>query len=479
MSQLARGRENLRPLWIFLSVYTLLFFGLAYRKYALFTNDSADTAIFVHAYWATLEGKFFWHYFLDMCYFGDHGGFILIALVPLYALFPAAPTLLFLQSAFIAASGVPMYLIARRVLKKQTAALCLTAAFLFFPTIVSQHVNQIHDTQFVLVFLVGAFYFYHIERFGLFVLFLILSCLGKENVPLTLLVFGVYAAIQRRHWKWIVAPIGISVTALVVLFKVVMPFFRGGQPYRSFSYFGPLGDTPLQVFKTSITKPDQFAAALVNQQNIMFLIQLVQPVGWILPFLALPVIFVLPDLGTNLLCENASLKIIRWHYNVTVGAFLFIAAAFSVRKLSVRFAPSLNETGLAVLLLCLSIAHWTLWFDPNDYRRPPQAEALAEALAIASPDASILVPQTALAHVAKRWHFSTIHHWLIHKHKPERIFTYKYVVMDLNEQRPQWAVPQEVVKAYASNPNYELVFNKQNVVVFRLRGDDPWRGQSS
>jgi len=46
-----------------------------------------------------------------------------------------------------------MFLIARRILKSSGAAFCIMAAFLLFPTVVSQHVNTIHDTQFIIVFL--------------------------------------------------------------------------------------------------------------------------------------------------------------------------------------------------------------------------------------------------------------------------------------------------------------------------------------
>ena len=474
-------KGSLRPLAILLGVYTLVFFALAYRKYSIFANDSADTAIFVHAYWATLHGKFFWHYFLNMCFFGDHGGFILVALLPVYTVFPTVPVLLFLQSVFIALAGIPMYLIARKALQDQFAALCVTAAFLLFPTIASQHVNQIHDTQFIIVFLLFTFYFYYTEQFGWFVAFTMLSCLGKENVPLTLMMFGVYAAVQRRDWKWIVTPVAISIGAMALLFKVVMPYYRGNQPYRSFAYFGPLGDTPLQMLKTAVTEPGKVLSVLFGAQNVIFFIQLIQPVAWILPFLSLPIIFVLPDLMVNLLADNVSLKVIRWHYNLTVGAFLFVSAIFSIQKLSAwltaRFGAARYAAGFGVLLTCLTVSSWTLWLDPNDYVQPPQADALEEALAKVPADQSVLVPQTMLAHVARRWYFNTIQHWVYHEHKPEKIFDYKYVIIDANERRPAWSVPQEVIKAYASNPGYELIMNEQNVLVFRRAGDDILQGK--
>ena len=382
-----------------------------------------------------------------MCYFGDHASYVLLLLMPVYWIFPSVVTLLFLQSLFITAAGIPMFLIARRVLSDGFAALCIAAAFLFFPTVASQHVNQIHDTQFIIVFLLFAFYFYYTEQFNWFAAFAVLSCLGKENVPLTVIMFGVYAALQRRHWKWILAPVAIGAAAMALAFKVVMPHLRGARPYRSFAYFGPLGDTPLEVIKTAVTRPGIFFPTLLSPQNIMFFIQLVQPLAWVLPFLSLPVIFTLPDLSVNLLADNVSLKIIRWHYNLTVTAFLFVAAIFSVKKLSAwlgrRYGEARYAAGFGILLLCLSTSHWFLWFDLNDYTSPPQQEALEEALALVPRDASVLVPQTMLAHVAGRWHLGTVQHWLFNRRPamPGQIFKYKYVILDGNERRAPWGCP--------------------------------------
>ncbi len=472
-----RNRAGRRWLWLGLAAYVALFFWLAYRKYACFTNDSGDAALFVNTFWGTIHGKFFWNYIVGMSYFGDHTGFILPLFVPVYWLAPYPATLLLLQTCLIALAGIPVFLIARRVWSDTFAAGAVTAAFLFFPTIASQHVNQIHDTQFTLAFPLFAFYFFETGNFRLFVTFLLLSCLGKENIPLTLFMFGVYAWWLRRPWKWVVTPMVISATVMALMFKVVMPYFRRGHPYRSFGYFGSLGETPWQVLTSVVTNPALFLSALFSQQNVMYLIQLVQPVGWVLPFLSLPVIFALPDLLVNLLAENVSLKVIRWHYNLTVGSFLFVGAIYSVRKvgnwLSARYGPARYSAGFGVLLLCLSLSSWTLWLDVNDYRRPPQYAALREALSLVPPGVSVLAPQPALVHVANRWQFASLSHVLITERDPEKLFKYKFVILDANERRPPWNVPPEVVNAYSTNPNYELIFNQQNVLVFRRRGEDP------
>ncbi len=469
--------RTLKLLPEFLVAYTLFFFWLAYRKYSLFTNDSEDASLFVNTFWSTLHGRFFWNYMLGSSFFGDHTDWFMVPLLPIYWLAPHPATLLLLQSAFIAASAVPIYLLARDALEDVSAAWCMTVAFLFFPPIVSQHVNQIHDTQFILVFLLFAFYFYHHQRFGLFTLFLVLSCLGKENVPLTLMMFGVYALVQRRHWKWVITPWLVSGIALWLSFKVIMPCFRGPIPYRSFSYFGTLGDTPMAVLERLVKNPPLLFAALLTARNILYFWRLVQPAGVVFPFLSMPVILALPDLMVNLLVQNTALKSVRWHYNLTIGAFLFVAVIFSLKKLSGwltrRYGPAHYALGFSIWLVFLSFANRALWFDPNDYREPPQYNSLRAALDLVPPRASVLVPQTMLTAVADRWTFNTIQ---VTTNQPARLFQYKYVIIDQNEWRPTWNVPADIIQQYTSSPGYELIFNEQHVLVFRRIEQDTIAG---
>ena len=463
-------RGSLRSLAPFLIGYTLFFWGLACWKSSMLNTSTGETAILVHGLWSTLHWKFFWHNAYNMCYFGDHGGFILLLLVPFYALFPSPATVLLLQSVSIAACGVPVFLIARRVLNDRFAAWCMMITFLFFPTIVSQHVNQTHDTQFVLPFLLFTFYFYETKQFGWFIVFTVVSCLGKENVPLTLIMFGVYAALQRRGWKWILPPIIISVVSLCLTFKVIMPFFRRGRPYRTFGYFGSLGDTPMQVIENALTKPSVWW----NGPNVVFFVELIQPLAWVLPFLSLPVILALPDLLVNLVVQNDALKVIRWHYNLTVGAFLVIATIFTVKKVSAwltkRYGEARYTAGLGVLLVVLSVSHWTLWLNLDDYRPAPQRAALIEALELVPRDSSILVPASLLADAASRRYALDPQYLLYIEPHPERIFDYQYLILDMNERLQP--IPPKLVEALASSPAYELLFNKQNVLVFHRRGEE-------
>src|SRR5207247_1690090 len=139
-----------------------------------------DTALLDWVYYSTLHGKFFWCFDLDNSYFESHQEPLLILYLPLYFIAPSVKTLLFLQTLSIAVASIPVYLLGRKVLESEQAAVLMAVAFLFFPTLVSQHVNQLHTSVFPLPFLMFAFYCFQEQRSLPFVALLTLACLGKE-----------------------------------------------------------------------------------------------------------------------------------------------------------------------------------------------------------------------------------------------------------------------------------------------------------
>ena len=66
---------------------------------------------------------------------GDHSSFVLLLLVPLYWLFPAAGTMFFAQSVAIAAGAIPVFLYGRRRLGSEWMALVGAGAYLLHPAV--------------------------------------------------------------------------------------------------------------------------------------------------------------------------------------------------------------------------------------------------------------------------------------------------------------------------------------------------------
>src|SRR5207249_2153906 len=144
-------------------------------------------------FWCTVNGRGIFHSTgIGYSNLAVHAAFLWALLIPFYWLMPGVPTLIFMQSLFLGVAAVPMYLIARHVLKDHRISLLLAAAFVLLPPIVSQNVNQVEEPSFMAVFLLFAFYFFQQEKFEWFIALAAVACLGRENVPLAIAMFGVY-----------------------------------------------------------------------------------------------------------------------------------------------------------------------------------------------------------------------------------------------------------------------------------------------
>jgi len=216
-----------RVLALVIGLATAAFAYLAYRKYAGFNTDAGDLTVFGFAFSKTIGGKFFPFFASEGTIMGNHPNFILWLAVPFFWLVPTMGTLFVFQSLLINLAAIPAYLLARDKTGSRLTGLIAAVALLAYPTIASQHVNQIHDDQFGLALLLFAFYFFEKEDFKKFAVCLAASLLAKETITLTTGMFGIWALLGRRNWKWVVFPIGWSVLYLAVVLKGFMAIWQG------------------------------------------------------------------------------------------------------------------------------------------------------------------------------------------------------------------------------------------------------------
>jgi uncharacterized membrane protein len=453
--------------------YVLVFCWLAVRRFEVFGWDSGDIGNFNDMFWWTLHGRPFYFPGRGYSNFGLHAAFLWAQLLPIYAVLPGPKTLLFLQSLALGLAAWPMYLIARRVLDNHVSALVVAGAYLLFPPIVSQNVNQVEEPSFIPVYLLFAFYFFTGERFGLFMLFAFIACLGRENVPLAVAMFGVCAAILRRPKRWVLAPLAMGMVYFVVVTFFVMPKFRPGIAWDPTAHmFSYLGNTPQAIMQRALTEPGLVSRHILDGENISYFVMLVQPLGWVLPFTSLASLMALPDLAINLISDNGALKVIPWHYNVLTGTFLFVGVLYALRRLArwlgQRDSMVAAQTRLlGVALFLMVVAHWYLWFTPSQYERLPYHEALVRAIDAVPRDKSVLVPPHLQGHVSGREHWQITNMFV---ERPEYAAQFEYVILDANDRRFAPVVTPDFFARFYKNPRYQLIFSEKGVFVFRRTG---------
>lgn len=471
-----RWPDYAKPLAVLIAVYVAVFFALAYRRWAVFGNDTSDFGYFNNMFWHTVRGDIFFASATGGSNLGVHAAFLWALLVPFYWLLPGVPTLIFLQTLFLGLCAWPTYLIARRIFDDHITALILAATFILLPPIVSQNVNQIEEPSFIAVFLLFTYYFFQTGRFGFFMLFGALSCLGRENIPLTIAMFGAYAFWHRRSWKWVMAPPLMAIPYFLFALYVIMPHFQHGTQWHAMRMFKYLGDTPTSIVWNTLTNPRLVMDHLTGRENVTYVVYLTQPLGWILPYLSPASLLSLPDLAINLLSDNGALKVINWHYNVVTGCFLFIGTMYTIHRYAPRFGGGQVRVWAAALLL-LSIAHWFLWLFPHQYRKLPHHDTLQKVVRLLTQpdvrDRSVIVPVRIQGHITDRERYDHINYFVHNRPFAEQ---FEFVVLDANERQYPPFVTQEFFDSFLKNPRYRLVFAENHVFIFqRLGGESDWK----
>ena len=143
-----------------------------------------DLGIQENTIWNTLHGNFFYSSLMDSHYLGVHTSLVLLLVVPIYALAPAAETLLVLQALVLGLAALPLYLLAQRILEKNFQALLVALLWLTHPAVGGANFYDFHPIAFSPLFLFTAVYFWWCRRWRPFWISIVLLLSVKEELAI-------------------------------------------------------------------------------------------------------------------------------------------------------------------------------------------------------------------------------------------------------------------------------------------------------
>jgi uncharacterized membrane protein len=199
--------------------------------------------------------------------FGDHTSFILLPLVPLYWVHPGTGTLLLLQSAALAAGAIPVFLYARRHLRNEADALLLAVCLLINPALNWVNLEGFHPDDFLSVLLGFAIYAALPGRWRMYVLFVVLVALVKEDTWLVLMPLGAWVALRRRPAIGLLTIAG-SVVYPLALAPVLMGALTGVALPNAWRI--PFGG-PRGLLTEAVRRPGSLASYLVSEGRPWYL----------------------------------------------------------------------------------------------------------------------------------------------------------------------------------------------------------------
>lgn len=353
------------------AAYVLCYGTLNWLLYAALQVPHGDSAMYEEHLWNLLHGKGFRSY-LDRgdLFLAEHVQVVHLLLIPLYLLWPSHVMLEWCQSLALAAGAVPVYWIATRHTGSPRAAALLASAYLFYFPMqfldIAIDFKTFRPNSFEIPFFLFALDAMERSKLRCMMIWLVLALSAQEDAAAIIAPLGVWMA--ATSWRkpsaspQLNSPLpldkgrdgggdvvtasndvchrtlrraGVGLAAfgaayVLLVVKVVLPWFRGGADVHFAQYFTKFGNSSNEIASRLLTQPWMVIGELVTPESALFVLALLLPLGF-LPLLAPGRLAVaLPLFGV--LCLSPITNSPRHHFHAPLIPILFWAAAAGMER---------------------------------------------------------------------------------------------------------------------------------------------------
>ena len=317
---------------------------------------------------------------------GDHFHPILVAIAPLYRLFPSPLTLLVVQAALIALSVYVVTSAAQRVLGERPGLL-VGAAYALSWGIQAALDYEFHEIAFAVPMLALCIDNLMRERYRHAVCWAAGLVLVKEDLPITVVALGaVLWLLGKRRLGVGVAIFGV--VAFVLIMFVALPAMSYWDHYTYWSYTGVTGER----------STGERLADLVSATKLWGVLALLIPVA----FLALrsPVtLLAAPTVAWHLVSSNPAYSSMKYHYALPLMPIVFLGTRDALRRNPRpfgRFTRYVPVYLLAIGVLSVATGPFGNMLRPSWWSHSPYARH-AEAATSLVPDGARVAAHNRLA----------------------------------------------------------------------------------
>lgn len=338
---------------VFILSYFLYFVTASFLRYDAFFTGRFDLGNMDQTVWNTIHGRIFQltnpNGTDNISRLSFHADFVLILISPLYWLWSNPKMLLLIQAIVLPLGGLFVYFISQKILKDKNISLILSLAFLLNPAVNHSNLYDFHPVVLATTFLLAAFYFMVKKNYFLLAIFLILAGLCKENIWVINSLFGFYLFLfsKKRAFGVLISALSLSIFIFLVWYTI--PKLAGSQHF-ALSYYSDFGDSPTKIIKNIITSPIKTFSTIFQKDQLTYLQQLFQPLGFLPVFAPIYLFFAAPSLLIDILSSNSQLHKIYFQYSSSITPFLFISTIYSIKFLK-KLTPRIPITFYAIFVL--------------------------------------------------------------------------------------------------------------------------------
>ena len=455
------------------AIASLVLFGFSSLQFWLF-REGNDLGFFDQLVYLLSQGEAPISTMLSGVHLiGDHGAIIFYPLALLYVIYPDVHWLLAVQAIALALGAVPLYRLSLHNGLGVNYARAVAVCYLLYPAIfnINFYAEFRPETIAVpgLVWAVLAAQQKHWRQFATAIL-LVLSC--KEALALTVIALGIWLALcQKRLWSGLAAAIAggcwFSFAALYLI-----PTFRGGEQMAGTWHYESLGTSLTEIALNVITEPRIFLSRALMGDRLFYygllIASIVIGLHWRKSLTMIPA---LPMLGLNILADFPRQRDLIHQYSLPIIPFLFIWLVASLVYLN----RHRQRRWLSPRWLIL----WSLmgWFALAKYgyywtRYAPlysNVEAVNGAVELVAAEDRVLTSGYVAPHLSQRSMIALLgenDNWqrIAHNQIDTVLIAKKHLGFDLSP-----IAATEMIDALRISPKFELVYQQQDVFLFKQK----------
>ncbi|MCX5687439.1 MAG: DUF2079 domain-containing protein [Candidatus Omnitrophica bacterium] len=318
-----------RIVWLLIAAYISCFGYISFLKYQSFGYQDFDLAVYSQTLWNILHGSTY-NSILGIDFLGNHAGFILFLIAPVYFVFKSPLTLLFIQSISLGIAAYPIYLIAKKELNRNIG-LAIVSIYLIYPAVGYVNLFEFHPQTLAVPFLIFTYYYFEKENFKMFVIFMSLSLMCQENIALIIALFGICTFFIKKDIKWLLTPLLIGMAWFCIMVFKIIPYFNKGT-IDFISIYNHIGNSLPEVLGSIVLHPIKIIKIMFEWQKMIYLSQIFLPVSFLSLF-DLRIFIVAPIFIQHLLSLRPSEYDISTHYAAELIPFIFISTIYGIKRI--------------------------------------------------------------------------------------------------------------------------------------------------
>jgi uncharacterized membrane protein len=415
----------------------VLGWGLAASRHWLLQSNAYDLGLFDQWAWLLGNGLPPVSSMEGVHVLADHGAWMFYGSGLLYWFQPSIHWLLASQALALSLTAIPVWILGTQA--GLSRRLCWFSCLLWWlqPLVFNVNLFDFHPETWVMPALALAIWCQRQQRFGGWLLLLVLMLGCRDGLVLITLGLSLSLLIQRR-WRWAIAGAGLSGAWILLLSQWLYPLFRDGEgPKAAGRMFSHLGNNFGDILFTLMSRPWLAFTHIDFGDGAFYLLVLILPT---LPFWRRRSLVILsaavPLLLVNLNAEASSYRTLIHHYSLPL-AVLSVTAA--IDGLALRPRQTFPWKGV-IWAVTLWIALAKPWFFTGPYlNRVDVIGDAQQAISKLTPQDRVLTTSYFVPQISQRQHVA-----FAKKSQSKQAFRNGWTVFLLNPNDPGWGSKKRI-----------------------------------